>query len=397
MRAARRSRSPGRFVRECRAIGLGGLVAALLLVLSMPAASAQTPIRVTDIVGREVVLAHPARRIVLGAWVSLDALSLLHPDPVSLLAGWAQGGANAVQPTIMRARFPDIDKVPVVGRDALDTLSVEAILAARPDLVVLSQFDAFRYGASGGAPPPVVAQIEAAGIPVVVLDFFLDPLRHTEPSLRALGRLIGREAEAEAFLTFYTRHLDEVRRRVGATTTRPSVFFHAFADRTDCCFSAGPGTVNEVITLAGGHNIGADVLKGPIGQLSAEYVLAHDPDAYVATAISGAPSTSGFSLGPGVDAEQAATGFAALVGRPDLASLGAVRRGRILGLWHLFVHTPVHVVAVEALAKFLHPDSFADIDPAHTLDEINARFLAAPLEGTFWTTTRRAVQTNGKP
>lgn len=45
----------------------------------------------------------------------------------------------------------------------------------------------------------------------------------------------------------------------------------------------------------------------------------------------------------------------------------------------------MHVVAIEALAKWQHPELFATLDPQVTLDEINARFLAAPLLGTFWT------------
>ena len=35
-------------------------------------------------------------------------------------------------------------------------------------------------------------------------------------------------------------------------------------------------------------------------------------------------------------------------------------------------------------AKWLHPDRFADLDPAQTLAEINRRFLAAPLGGPLW-------------
>jgi iron complex transport system substrate-binding protein len=80
------------------------------------------------------------------ALVGLDALSLLHPDPVSLLAGWAEGGANAIQPAILRSRFPAIDRVPVVGRGSFEAIGIETIVARQPDLVLLSRFDAYRYG-----------------------------------------------------------------------------------------------------------------------------------------------------------------------------------------------------------------------------------------------------------
>ena len=40
--------------------------------------------------------------------------------------------------------------------------------------------------------------------------------------------------------------------------------------------------------------------------------------------------------------------------------------------------------AAEVLAKWIHPELFADLDPAATLAEINKRFLAVPYTGDFW-------------
>ncbi|WP_170181825.1 ABC transporter substrate-binding protein [Phreatobacter stygius] len=364
------------------------LAAGLLLALALPPeararAMPELPIKVTDLAGREVVLPRAARRLVLGAWVSLDALSLLHPDPVGLVVGWAEGGANTIQPAIVRARYPAVDRIPAIGRGTLDSLSAETIIALKPDLVVLSSFDLQRYGSGPASYPPAFGQLEAAGIAIVVVDFFLQPLENTEPSLRLLGKLIGREAQAEAYIGFYRGRLDRIAGRLAdAKQPRPAVFFHAFADRPDCCFTAGPGTVDGMIRAAGGVNIGSERLTGPIGQVSLEFLISRNPDVYVASAI-GAPA--GLAFGPGIAAERAASGFAALIRRPDLAALGAMAGGRAHGLWHLFVHTPVHVVAIERLAKWLHPRLFADLDPDATLYEINTRYLAAPLDGSFWT------------
>jgi iron complex transport system substrate-binding protein len=378
------SRASGRSLRPWWIVLLAVLVWVLAPATRPLAQQAHTaPIRVMDIVGRAIVLARPARRIVLGAWVSFDALSLLHPEPVGLIVGWAEGGANAIQPTILREKFPAIDRVPVIGRGSFDTISAEAVIAQKPDLVLLSRFDAFRYGAEA---PPAIAQIEAAGIPVAIVDFFLDPLRNTAPSLRILGELLGRTEQAEAFLAFYGERLAAIEARLASRSpSRPSVFLHAFATRPECCFSAGPGTIDGFIRLAGGHNIGTEKISAPVGQLSREFVLTRDADLYVATAISEGAVGGGFVLGPGIAAERAARGFTALLERNDLAVLGAVSRRRAFGLWHLFVHTPAHIVAIEALAKWTHPELFADLEPQATLDEINRRFLAAPLQGTFWT------------
>ncbi|QRE74998.1 hypothetical protein F1D61_16630 [Methylobacterium aquaticum] len=70
---------------------------------------------------------------------------------------------------------------------------------------------------------------------------------------------------------------------------------------------------------------------------------------------------------------------------PGLAQqLSAIRSGRAYGLWQGFSTSPVNVLAVEVLAKWLHPDLTGDLDPEATLAELNARFLAVPMDGTYW-------------
>ncbi|GGF50744.1 ferrichrome ABC transporter substrate-binding protein [Azorhizobium oxalatiphilum] len=346
-------------------------------------ARAATQVKAVDVVGREIVLDRPARRIVIGPWVTLDALALVHPDPASLLVGWGgDAGANRFQLDTFRGRFPAIDKVPVIGRNTIETMSMETIIASRPDLVVFSRLDAYRFGPADTNPQ--LAQLEAAGIPVAIVDFFLDPGANTEPSLRLLGALLGREEQAKAFLDFYGTRFGRLKQRL-AGVPLPSVMFHAFAARPECCWTTGPGNRDPLISPAGGHNIGADVLKGAIGQLNLEFVYTRQPRFYVATGGGDAVATQdAFAIGRDVSAARARESFRALLQRPDIAAIDAVEQGRAFGVWHNFVHTPLRIAAVEALARGFHPDLFGDVDPEGTLAEINARFLPVPLEGTFW-------------
>jgi iron complex transport system substrate-binding protein len=178
----------------------------------------------------------------------------------------------------------------------------------------------------------------------------------------------------------------------GEAAEPPSVFLHAFANRDECCLSAGHGTLDGLITRAGGHNIGTEKLQGAIGQLNLEFVIVRNPDIYLATTVPHDAESGGFALGPGVAEDQARTGFERLLSRADLLAIGAVNNRRAFGMWHQFTHTPLHVVALEALAKFLHPELFGDLDPHATLADINQRFLAAPLDGTLWTTADSAPE-----
>ncbi|MDQ2149957.1 ABC transporter substrate-binding protein [Alcaligenaceae bacterium C4P045] len=345
------------------------------------------PITLKDVSGRTVVLAKPATRVVLAQARYLPVLGLIHPDPVSILAGWSDEFKTsfANEYAAYKEKFPAIENIPVVGRHTAETFSVEKTLSLRPDLVILTSAFA---GIAPGADPQssnLIRQFDAAGVPVVVVDFFMRPLQNTEPSIRLLGQALGRNEQAEALVSFYRQHMDRVAARTQvAGRAKPPVLVHAHAGSTDCCNSPGVGTFNDMISLAGGHNIGADVLKGATGQLGFEYINSRNPAVYVATG-TGATRRAGAGLTIGMDAdpERARASLQAVIDSQRLSALFAVRTGNAHGIWHGFNDSPLHVVFIEALARWLDPVAFADVSAQATLDEINTRFAAVPYRGAF--------------
>lgn len=372
------------------------LTVSMLLPLAFPVDANAGPVAAIDVLGRHVTLPAPARRIVLAQGRQLNALAFLHEDPVSLLAGWGSDYArqNADALVRFRAKFPAIDVIPTVGDGATPNgFSFEQAVALSPDLVVLSRSIAGTRRGSGD----LVERFEAAGIPVAVADFFLQPLQDTVPSLRLLGHLIGRPERAEDYIRFYEEHRRRISERLDGVQ-RPSVFIHAHAGGFDCCLTPGKGTLDDFITAAGGRNIAARMLAGATGQISLEQLIASDPDVYVATGGTHLARQGGLILGLGISAETAAESFQAQLKRPGIDALSAVAAGRAHGLWHLFNDTPLHVVAIELLAKWIHPDRFADLDPAATLAEASARFSAIDLSGTlFIDESRGKAGASGKP
>lgn len=360
-------------------------IAAVLLVLVSGTLARAEPITLTDITGRSVTLPAPAKRIVLAQGRHLNALALLHPDPVSLLVGWAGDlKRDAATYDLYRRHNPATDKIPVFSTGTLDSMSIEKAIALEPDLVVLSRFA--DGGGGQSATGSLARRFEAVGIPVIVVDFFQAPLKETEESLRILGRAIGREDRALAYNAFYRERLDRIAKRLAdPSLVRPRVFMHVHAGGPTCCYSPGKGVFNDFIRAAGGHNIGADVLPGATGELSLEYVASARPDIYVGTGGTYQLRSGGLVVGSGVKAADARRSLEATVARLNLQVVSTLDPGRIHGLWQLFNDTPVHVVAVELLAKWFHPELFADLDPAATLDEINTRYLSVPLEGAYWT------------
>src|SRR5690606_31117315 len=192
-----------------------------------PAFAAQAAgLVVTDMAGRQVELPAKVDRILLGEGRLFHSLALLEgkQDPFARLAGW-QGDFRELDPQSYaryRAEFPHADAVPLIGKTNENTISAERVLELRPDIAVFS--------IGGGHGPqvgnPLVELLEKVGVPVIFLDFRVDPVGNTVPSLRLLGQAIQREAQAEAFISFYESTLKDVAQRVEtiAAEARPRVF-----------------------------------------------------------------------------------------------------------------------------------------------------------------------------
>lgn len=353
------------------------LVVTLLWLFALPA---MAELRVTDIIGRTVVLPAPAQRIVLGEARHLAVLGLMHDDPVSLVAGWrSDKGLDAPTMDAYRARFPAIDAIAPVGSGNRG-ISVESVIALQPDLVVLSLIDT-----ADPAMKTAQEQIEASGIPVVYVDFFSHPQENSIPSLRMLGALTGADARADEFAQFYETRLNRIRDRLAdPAIARPSVFIHVHAAATNCCSTVGPGVFDDFVTTAGGRNIGREVVQGVLGNVSLEFLLGADPDFYIATGGTHMAARGGLVLGTGVDRATAEASFADLTGATGFSALRAVEGGHAVAIWHLFNDSPVHIALIEYLAKTLHPDLFGDVDPAATLNEIQSRFSPVQVPGIWW-------------
>ncbi len=127
------------------------------------------------------------------------------------------------------------------------------------------------------------------------------------------------------------------------------------------------------------------MLKQPSGKLNLEFVVERDPDIYIATGGPHLEKTGGFVVGPKYDVETSRASLRRVAARRGLSTLKAVREGRVHGLSHQLINSPIDIVAAEVLAKWIQPELFADLDPRATLDAINKDFLAVPYRGDYWT------------
>lgn len=370
----------GRPLASLAAVALVFTLAAPGTTLAQSRAANSARITITDVQGRTVQVPRNAKRMLIDDGRFLLALALIHPDPVSVVAGWPHDvnriGTHAYNQ--LRTRFPKLQQIAQTSSSS-GTFSLEKALSVNPDVAV--------FTSGTGPSAEQVALLERAGIPVVFIDFIGSPFKNLEPSLRILGRLTGSEARAEQFLELRKSRLTliEQRLRENPREGRPKVFFEAHAGISDeCCNSPGRGSIGDYISFVGGHNIGADVLPGPTGRLNLEYVLSQDPAVYIATGGPHLQRTGGLVVGPGFTPAQARASLRKMSQRQGISMLTAVRRGRVHGIAHQLLNSPLDILAIEALARWIHPSLFADLDPEATLKEINQRFLVVPLEGTNW-------------
>lgn len=334
---------------------------------------------VQDVEGRSVELPPGAPRLLVDDGRYLVALSLLHPDPVSLVAGWPHD-VNRIGEETYRAwleRFPGLADLPRVSASGED-FSLEMALAAEPSVAIVTR------GVGPGSHE--VRLLEEAGIPVVYLDFVANPLENMDSSLEILGAIVGRQEQAAALVALRRERRDHIASRLAdAASHRLDVFVETHAGLSrECCTSPGRGSLGEYVALAGGHNIGGDVLPGTSGRLNLEYILSRDPALYLLTGGPHLKVAGGLEMGSGYSREEAAAALRKMVERPGLRFLGAVESGRVHGLSHQLLNSPLDIVVLELLARWIHPELFPDLDPSATLAQINERFLAVPMEGTYW-------------
>lgn len=374
---------------------------ALLLAPTFPANAGSSPtaanemqpdakhdIEIVDITGRKVTLSHPASRVVLGDARHIMELAMLLDDPVAHIAGWRQDKSlDPARYRLFAEKFPAIDDIATVGAGNRQ-LSVENVIALQPDVVILSLLDA-----ENPATEVQLQQLSEAGIPVIFVDFFSHPIENTEPSMAILGQLFAAEQKATELIEFYNAHLDVIRDRIAqANPERPRVFIQVHATPQRCCASVGSGVFHDFIQAAGGYNLGQDNVPGIMGNIGLENLIALDPDFFLATGGVHLRDRGGLVIGAGVSQDETDRSFAQLLSAPGIAELRAVKSGQVLGIWHLFNDSPMHIALIEELAKRFHPRLFADLDPAATLHDMQARFSPIASDGVWWSDAPAEVE-----
>lgn len=352
------------------------------LVLAVAAVPALAEITLTDIEGRTVTFAEVPDRVALGFYYE-DYLAVTGPEGVDKLvsisrAPWAEWRPG--QWKVYTARFPQLKALPDFGNADDNSFSVEALIASKPEVAILSPWQTAAIGAPG------VAQIEAAGIKVVAIDYNAQTLEKHLLSTRILGAVMGRPERAEELAALYEGKTRDTMERVARAGASGRKIYVELAQK-------GPGEVGNsygrgmwagVIDLVGGQNIAAGQIEN-WGPLSPEYVISQQPEVILLAGSEWLNRPEAVILGFGATEEAAQPKMAAYATRAGWADLPAVRNGQIYGIYHGGNRTLSDFVYARAIAKALYPEAFADVDPAAELAAYYDAYMPVPAEGVFVT------------
>ena len=287
----------------------------MALLGSPTAAQAESgPVSITDDLGRQVRLSAPAQRVVC-----------LYGGLAETMA--ALGRFDALVARTQADRFPEaITDLPSVGTHMRPNL--ELIVGLAPDLVLQQ--------AGRAEAVEVAGDLERLGIPVAL--FHPQSFAGLFSVMTRVGVLLGEDDQARTLVAGLEQRLADVDKALSGLDIRPLT---AFEVRYPNLLLAGKNSmVSEIIQRAGGIN--PVVNAGNLARLSEEELLRLDPDVYL------------IQRGPMNPAPLP------LDQRPLFRDLRAVRTGRILVVEEALYSRPGprSVLAVEQLARFLHPERF---------------------------------------
>ncbi len=290
------------------------IVAAMAMAVSgLVASSSAGAFTTRDMLGRDVTLAAPPRRIVS-----------LVPSVTEIL--YALNAEHLLVGVTDFCDFPpEAKRQPKVG--GMVAPSLEAIIALKPDLVIAT---------TEGTREDTFTQLSRVGVPV-----YLVAAHHVADAtslMRRLGELTGREGMAGPLVARLEQRIEAVKTAV-FPLVRPRVLYVLWPEPL---IVPGRGSiVTELIQLAGGQSLTAD-----------------DPDAWPRYSLEAAVAKS-----PEVILlanHGAGTGAVSMDKWRRLASLPAVKSGRLLSVNGDLMHRygPRFVDGLEQLARAIHPEAF---------------------------------------
>lgn len=351
---------------------------------------------VTDVAGRQVTFDQRPERVLLAEGRGLFATALLNQDDPTENVVAIGTDLHEAAPTF-EEKLSEVDKdyadLPTIGNIADGDVTVENLLAHKPDVVVMT-LDHKKAAEKSG----FLTKLDKAGLAYVFTDFRQKPLENTPKSITLFGQLFDKEDKAAEFNKFYTDKVQDITERAESLPDKPSTFLWRAAGLKDCCATVKDSNLGDLINAAGGKNLGDELLDGESGDLTAEKILEQQPEHIIATGGAWAKDPKNPEVVPhvemGYNAEKDVTEktLIGLLDTPGFDTLNAPKEGHLHAAYHQFYDSPFNVFALEQFAKWIHPEEFKDLNPEQDFAEFHQQWLPFDLSGTFFATAQPTTE-----
>lgn len=339
------------------------------------------PAEVTDAIGRKVTVDLPVKRVALNFNYE-EFTAVAGKDGWERVVGISRAPWEGWRPVIFKrysAVIPNLAAMPDLGHTDDNSFSAEKVIALKPDVLFMSEwgFTALKTQKD---------QIEAAGIPIVVIDYNAQILERHMASTRALGKVMGTEARAEELARLYESKYSDVLARIAKAkaAAKPKVYVELGQAGADTYGNTYNGTMwGKILTTIGAENIATGKIPGPWGPLNAEAVIAANPDFIFFAGSSWVNKPKAVKTGYDFDEATTRSSLEPYAARPGFADLAAVKNGEVHAIEHGLCRTLFDFVAMQYIAKRLYPNEFKDIDPVQSFRDYHAKYLPVAFSGTW--------------
>jgi len=341
-------------------------------------------VTVTDMEGRSVTVKAPVQRIVLMESSKTHEMAAIDgAGIVDKIVGWDNDFKDNAGDGYVKfvEKYPELADIPDVGSLDDNTFSVEKVIALNPDVVIMHNWE-FMW--SGDATKEALAKLEQAGIPVVFVDFYMDPMVNSTKSMLLLGQVLGKEKRAKEIVDFYDQHVNTVYSRLAKSDgPKPGVYIETGYNGPET-YGITEGDVGwgSIVKKAGGNNIVETLLGNTSKAISPEFLVNQSPDIIILTGRNWSTPGS-IRMGYTSTAADTKSTMDAYVARPGWNTINAVKNRNVYGIYHGYCFSIYNFVALEAFAKWFYPAEFKDIDPNATIREYHEKFMPIEYDGTF--------------
>jgi len=227
--------------------------------------------------------------------------------------------------------------------------NVEAIISLKPDVVITY--------VQWPEKEKLEEKLKGTGIKVVRLDFYKINTMFDE--FLILGKLLGKEEKAKEIVDYWKGELELIKSRV-AKAEKVRVYWESYT-----AYKAAGNTTgwNEILEMAGGSNVFNET---GYPQVDAEKIIAKNPEVIIKSV-----SSSTFNPYKGNETKLLEF-YSEFTSRPEINQTDAGKSGRVYVICSDLLHSTLGLIAETAyVAKILHPELFADLNP----EELHKKYI----------------------